>query len=70
MKTKLHIYYKCIERQDPAFAFSVVGGSHSVSSHAPSLLDSVGHFVDDTHFIYMNSRIASSESSGAEEMSH
>jgi hypothetical protein len=45
MKTKLHIYFKCIEGLGQALACSLVGGSVSVRHHGPRLVDIVGLLV-------------------------
>ena len=46
MKTKLHIYYKCIGGLDPDTVYPFVGGSVCVSPQEPRLVDSVGLLVE------------------------
>lgn len=41
MKTKLHVYYKCVDGLGPAPMYSLIGGPGSVSSHGPRLVDFV-----------------------------
>jgi hypothetical protein len=45
MKTKLHISYICVGGLNASHAFSLVGGSVSVSPCGPRSVDSVGFLV-------------------------
>ena len=45
MKTKVHIYYKCVEGLGLATACFLIGSSVSVSLHGPRIVDYVGLLV-------------------------
>jgi hypothetical protein len=45
MKTKLHIFYKCLGDLSPATLSSLADGLGSVNPHGPRLVDSVGLLV-------------------------